>query len=711
MSWPRSGRNNVPRCRSASGGHSRASRRGHRSGRRPATSAIIRRALSTPGDTATLKSILVAILIAVVNPTGAARQPDPGPLELVVCGWDEVFILSFGTGIGTAPRKTWTWRAKGRADVPDDFETLFRTTDECKPFDGGSRILITSSGGGVALVDRATDRVVFYGRAANAHSADLLPRGRVAVAASHDQAGKGDRLILFDLARSNEALWSGELPWGHGVVWDERRNVLWALADEDIRVYERRDWESSAPVLHRVALIPLPEGGGHDLAAVPGTSLMSVSTAKRCWLFDRDARTFRPHPELADKAKVKSISYHPVRATLAYVQAENSWWAERIHFLNPASTLQVAGEHFYKVRWVSSNRLQAEERYSFETVVMLETTSEDSANVSMGDLDRDGDLDLVLAKGRHTPILDRVLLNDGKGAFVVSDLGPTPDRTYTAALADVDGDGDLDVLTSNDRPDKKLVHLNDGKGRFTVGGTWGVPEWSTRNAAVADLNGDGKADVIAANRPGPSFACLNDGQGRFSSSCIPIPAASATSIVPADFDKDGHIDLAVPSRDVGQSHIYFNDGKAGFARTIPFGPADAAARAAAAADFDGDGSIDLVVGDEKAASLVVYLNDGKGRLTPAFQTADKSKTPYAIAAGDLNDDRKPDIVFGYTEGPHAVFFNDGTGRHFARMPFGERAGAAYGFALGDVNGDRIVDIALARSGAPNVLYLGRKGTR
>jgi VCBS repeat protein len=345
---------------------------------------------------------------------------------------------------------------------------------------------------------------------------------------------------------------------------------------------------------------------------------------------------------------------------------------------------------------------------SFNMVVNLETSSEDSANVSMGDLDSDGDLDLVLAKGRHTPLLDRVLLSDGKGGFVASDLGPTADRTYTAALADIDGDGDLDVLTSNDTPDKKLVYLNNGKGHFTVAGTWGVPAWSTRNASVADLNGDGKPDVIAANRPGPSFVCLNEGGGRFASDCIRIPAQSATSIVPADFDKDGFIDLAVPSRDGGQSHIYFNDGKAGFARTVPFGPPDAAARVGAAADFNGDGSLDLVVGDEKAASMVVYLNDGKGHLAPGFRVADKAKTPYAIAVGDLNSDRSPDIVLGYTSGPHAVFFNDGTGRRFTHVAFGDAKGAAYGFALGDINGDAFPDIALARSGAPNVLYLSGK---
>jgi hypothetical protein len=317
----------------------------------------------------------------------------------------------------------------------------------------------------------------------------------------------------------------------------------------------------------------------------------------------------------------------------------------------------------------------------------------------------------VLAKGRHDPLVDRVLLNDGKGGFTASDLGPTADRTYTAALGDLDGDGDLDVLTSNDTPDKKLVFLNDGKGRFAVAGTWGVPEWSTRNAALADLNGDGRPDAIAANRPGPSFACLNQGGGRFASPCISIPAESATTIVPGDFDKDSHIDLAVPSRDGGQSRIYFNDGKAGFARVTPFGPPDATSRVGAPADFDRNGSLDLVVTDERAASMTVYLNDGRGRLTRAFHVADKAHVPYAIAAGDLNKDQHPDIVLGYTDGPHAVFFNDGSGRQFAAVGFGDRNGAAYGFAIGDVNGDSFPDIALARSGGTNVLYLSAAGSR
>src|SRR6185436_7734730 len=118
----------------------------------------------------------------------------------------------------------------------------------------------------------------------------------------------------------------------------------------------------------------------------------------------------------------------------------------------------------------------------FTIAIQLETTSDPSANVSMGDLDGDGDLDIVLAKGRHDPYVDKVLLNDGKGHFITSDLGPAADRTYTAALADLDGDRELDLVVSNDSPDKTLLYFNDGKGRFTVPGTWGDPKWSTRNA-------------------------------------------------------------------------------------------------------------------------------------------------------------------------------------------------------------------------------------
>jgi hypothetical protein len=344
----------------------------------------------------------------------------------------------------------------------------------------------------------------------------------------------------------------------------------------------------------------------------------------------------------------------------------------------------------------------------FPMAIDLEASPENSANVALGDLDGDRDLDLVLAKGRHTPLLDRILLNDGRGKFESRELGPIADRTYSAVLSDVDVDGDLDVLVSNDRPDRKMVYLNDGMAHFRDSGTWGAPEWSTRNAAVADLNADGAPDVIAANRPGPSYVCLNDGRGAFLTPCSAIPIAAATSVVAADFNNDEFIDLAVPHRDGGQSLVFVNDGHANFSKTVPFGPPSAAARVAASADLDGDGWQDLVVGDERAASMVVYLNDTKGGFIAGFEVTDRSRVPYAAETGDLNRDGRTDIVMGYIGAPSAVFFNDGSARQFTEVRFGDGLGDAYGFALGDVNEDGYPDIALARSGATNVIYVNEK---
>ena len=283
---------------------------------------------------------------------GSVHSPGGQANELILCGWDEVFILKMSPDSEDTPEKVWSWKAGRRPELPDSMKPRFRTTDECKPVDNGAKILITSSSDGVALVERATGKVLFYGVAHNAHSAELLPANRLAAAASHRPGGNGDRLIVFDLNVPGKELCSAELPWGHGVVWDEKRQVLWALSGEDIRVFQLEDWETTNPSLRKTATIALPEGGGHDLYAVPGVDWLAVSTGAHCWLFDCDKRSFEPHPDLADKARVKSISVDPSTGRLAWVEAEGeNWWAERVHFLHPGHTLFLPGEHLYKARW------------------------------------------------------------------------------------------------------------------------------------------------------------------------------------------------------------------------------------------------------------------------------------------------------------------------------------------------------------------------
>ena len=358
----------------------------------------------------------------------------------------------------------------------------------------------------------------------------------------------------------------------------------------------------------------------------------------------------------------------------------------------------------------------------FDRVLLLETTSETSANVGLGDLNGDGNLDILLVKGRHWPLQSRVLLGDGRGHFPTAyNLGDLPYRSYSGRLVDIDGDADLDVVLSNDTPDPKVVYMNDGKGHFHVGSTFGQPEWETRNASVADLNGDGRPDIIVANRTDKNpanYICLNKGQGRFDSNCVSFSHESATTITPADFNGDRLIDLAVPHRDGGQSYVYLGGagGKYSSLRRVSFGPADAAIRMAEAADLNGDGLLDIVAIDERRG-VAIYFGQKDHTFSSGTGLDGGGARPYALALRDLNGDRRVDIVVGNVEAPSTIYFNDSStrrsvliGRHFTPVRFGDNKGTVYGFAIADLDGDGLPDIAIARSDAPNAIYFASPGS-
>ena len=350
---------------------------------------------------------------------------------------------------------------------------------------------------------------------------------------------------------------------------------------------------------------------------------------------------------------------------------------------------------------------------SFDQIQLLETTSETSASVSLGDIDHDGDLDVILAKGRHWPLRNLVLRNDGHARFTTEAIGDSADRTYTAALADLDGDGTLDLVVSNDRPDRKLVYLSDATGHFRAAGTFGQAEWSTRYVTVADLNGDKRPDIIVANRngnspvPRPSFVCKNDGTASFPV-CTPLATQSATIIIASDLDGDGHVDLFVPHRDGGQSLIFWNDGSGTFtAAGVPIGAAHVSVRAAAAADIDGDGKDDLVMGDLGTKRVVVFRNLGQRHFAEAAViSGENALEAGAIAIADLNKDGTRDIVVGAADGPGTVFFNTSRGARlgFTSIPWNDGKGVVYGVAIGDLDGDGWPDLAVARSDAPNAIW-------
>ena len=356
------------------------------------------------------------------------------------------------------------------------------------------------------------------------------------------------------------------------------------------------------------------------------------------------------------------------------------------------------------------------------TVVTVDlVVRENTPNASLGDLDGDGDVDIVLAKGRHYPMVNVVLLNDGKGKYEQHDLSDTADRSYSVPLSDLDGDGDLDIVVGNDDPDAKLVYFNDGKARFTMAGSFGHADWDARNVILSDLNGDRRADIVVPTRRGPNgqsenYICLNDGQGHFPS-CRVLSIGSTSRIAAGDLTDDGAPDLVVPSDTGGQSYVFINDGQGGFDQGRPFG-ATVATRAIALGDLNGDERVDIIIGSD-AGGASVYFNQGGAVFSDGVPVGERTDFIDAIEVADLNNDGRADIVLGNgyrpwkwtavtrscTRSCGAVLLNNGSGRAFTTLRLGDKQGDVRGLAIGDVNGDGYPDIVAARSGAPSMLYL------
>jgi hypothetical protein len=268
--------------------------------------------------------------------------------RVLICGMDEVFEIDPLKIENGKVEKLWSWRAKDQKGLPVDLQKAFGTTDECKPIRDGKQILITSSGGGCALVDYPGGEVRWHARVPNAHSIELLPKDRVVVASSTN--ANGNRLVIFDLSRSMEPVWHTPLVSAHGVVWDEGRNSLWALGLKELQQYRLKDWETKAPQLELVATHELPDEDGHDLQAVPGTSDLLVTTGKSVFVFDRDRPRFIWDPVIGDDPHVKAVA--PIDEPSGYYlrASEEHWWTTSLRSFPDLKERPIEGERMYKVR-------------------------------------------------------------------------------------------------------------------------------------------------------------------------------------------------------------------------------------------------------------------------------------------------------------------------------------------------------------------------
>jgi VCBS repeat-containing protein len=295
----------------------------------------------------------------------------------------------------------------------------------------------------------------------------------------------------------------------------------------------------------------------------------------------------------------------------------------------------------------------------FATTVTVDPAT--GFDVTLGDLDGDGDLDLFRARSGAG---NEVYLNDGTGTLIDTGQALGANQSQASALGDLDGDGDLDAFVVNFGGQGDRVYLNDGAGSFTDSGQSLGSEFSL-DVALGDFDGDGDLDAVTATASSGNRIWINDGSGAFTAGQV-LSSTQSPDVAVADLDGDGDLDVFLTQSNINGASVYLNDGNGSFTElaqsfTVRFDPR------VALGDIDNDGDIDAILtthagGDpNNPLADIVLTNDGTGVFTDTGQTLSTNTTTDVVLA-DADADGDLDALFGYRDGPlDRIFANDGNG--------------------------------------------------
>lgn len=256
----------------------------------------------------------------------------------------------------TTQKIVWEWLPDRSPAIKPEHAGWFKNTSDAKVVYGGTAILTNASGGGVALVRIADKKVLFYAYAGgNTHSSEVLPDGNIVTASS-----TGNIMTVFhtDTLQFPDKVYRKTifLPFGHNVVWDAQRKLLWSAAQNKLKIFTY-NFDCQHPDLVLKDSIALPTGGAHDLFPVYNEQALWLSTEKATYKYDISKKKLKPAP--GSVPNIKSVSTGRAGMPVIIVIPDGkpgSWWTDEIKALGRQEPVyKQPGLKIYKARWFLGN--------------------------------------------------------------------------------------------------------------------------------------------------------------------------------------------------------------------------------------------------------------------------------------------------------------------------------------------------------------------
>ncbi|GAK55680.1 fibronectin type III domain protein [Candidatus Vecturithrix granuli] len=322
------------------------------------------------------------------------------------------------------------------------------------------------------------------------------------------------------------------------------------------------------------------------------------------------------------------------------------------------------------------------------------------SSVAWGDVDNDGDLDLLLTGTAASPVTT-LYLNNGDGTF-----SPHPSQSFpgvsdgSVAWGDADNDGYLDLFLTE--PTGATLYLNDGTGSFSADTSQSFPDVASSSVAWGDADNDGDLDLFLTGDTGDGYVAmlyLNDA-GSFEASSQVFTGVYFSSVAWGDADNDGDLDLFLTGY-TGTSPVaklYLNSGTGSFeASSQSFTGVEWSS--VAWGDVDNDGDLDLLLtGFGTGYVATLYRNKGAGSFEATSQPF-PGVFRSSVAWGDADNDGDLDLFLTGDTGDGYVatlYLNNGAGSFSVSSESfpGVYAGSV---AWGDMDNDGDLDLLLTGS--------------